>query len=285
MLRKERRAMAVRRMSKVVITLMVTAISCFMILCSMCRVDAMVDPSPDEENAKTVAAASNSSSGNSGANTGSSKTKNSASSGSTSGNSESSNSGSSSGSSNNSSGSTNGGTNGNSGSNSSDYDDDEDVLDENAFSTPGNATLGDMVKSSGSKDFYTIRTDNDNTFYLVIDHSGNMDNVYMLSTIDENDLKDFLENGEEDSGSFVLPETKTQQDEESESEVQTPAPETQKSRIPGIISLIVLIGMAIGGGVLFMQYRRRGSEPEEYLSENMEDDGLPTVNEDEEFLE
>ena len=275
MLRKERRAMVVRRMSKVVITLLVTAISCFMILCSMCWVDAMVDPSPDEENAKTVAAASNSSSRNSGANTGSSKTKNSASDGSTNGNAGSSSSGSS----NNSSGSTNGGSDNN------DSDDDEDVLDENAFSTPGNATLGDMVKSSGSKDFYTIRTDNDNTFYLVIDHSGNMDNVYMLSTIDENDLKDFLENGEEDSGSFVLPETKTQQGEESESEVQTPAPETQKSRLPGIISLIVLIGMAIGGGVLFMQYRRRDAEPEEYLSENMEDDGIPTVNEDEEFLE
>ena len=266
-------------MSKVVITLLVTAISCFMILCSMCRVDAMVDPSPDEENAKTVTVASNSSSGNSGANTGSSKTKNSASNGSTNGNAGRGNSGSSSGNSNNSGGSTSGG------SDNDDSDDDEDVLDENAFSTPGNATLGDMIKSSGSKDFYTIRTDNDNTFYLVIDHSGNMDNVYMLSTIDENDLKDFLEDGEEDSGSFVLPETKTQQDEESESEVQTPAPETQKGRLPGIISLIVLIGMAIGGGVLFMQYRKRGAEPEEYLSENMEDDGIPTVNEDEEFLE
>ena len=152
MLRKERRAMAVRRMSKVVITLLVTALSCFMILCSVCRVDAMVDPSPDEENAKTVTSTSNSSPGNSGTNTGSSKTKNSVSNGSIRGNSGSSNSGSSSGSSNNSSGSTNGGTNGetngNSGSNSSDYDDDEDVLDENAFSTPGNATLGDMIKSS-----------------------------------------------------------------------------------------------------------------------------------------
>ena len=47
--------MAVRRMSSIIAVLLVIAISGFFVLCSECQVDAMVDPSPTEEQAKTVA--------------------------------------------------------------------------------------------------------------------------------------------------------------------------------------------------------------------------------------
>ena len=48
--------MAVRRMSSIIAVLLVIAISGFFVLCSECQVDAMVDPSPTEEQAKTVSA-------------------------------------------------------------------------------------------------------------------------------------------------------------------------------------------------------------------------------------
>lgn len=261
--------MAVRRMSSIIAVLMVIAISGFFVLCSECQVDAMVDPSPSEEQAK-AASASASSQTQTDASTASKKTKKKSS--------ESTDNNSQSGSTSNSSADSV-----RSGSGNNNESDDEDVVDENAFTTPGNATLGDMIKSSGSKDFYTIRTDNDNTFYLVIDHSGNMDNVYMLSAIDENDLKDFLEEDVEDSGSIVLPETV--QPEQSESEADTAEKEPEKNSLPGIISLVLLIAGGIVGAVMFRKYRREAEEPEDDYSENMEDDGLPTVNEDEEFLE
>lgn len=262
MLRKVRRTMAVRRMNSIIAVLLIIAIAGFFVLCDMCQVDAMVDPSPTEEQAKSAASESNQT--DSSAGTKKSKTKsNSGSSASTGSNSQ--------------SGS---GSNDSTGSNDSD---DEDVVEENAFSTPGNATLGDMIKSSGSKDFYTIRTDNDNTFYLVIDHSGTMDNVYMLSAIDENDLKDFLEDDDESSGSLVLPETV--RPETTENVTETTEKEQEQSRIPGIISLVLLVAAGIAGVVLFRRYRRNAEEPEDDYSENMEGDGLPTVNEDEEFLE
>ena len=60
---------------------------------------------------------------------------------------------------------------------------------EPGFTTPGNGDLGDEIKNSSGKDFYTIHTKNNNTFYMVIDHSNNTENVYMLSLIDENDLE------------------------------------------------------------------------------------------------
>jgi len=55
--------------------------------------------------------------------------------------------------------------------------------------------------------------------------------------------------------------------------------------MPGIISLVLLVAAGIAGVVLFRRYRRNAEEPEDDYSENMEGDGLPTVNEDEEFLE
>ena len=254
--------MAARRMNSIIAILLILVLAGFVVICSMGTANAMVDPSPDEENAKTVQTASTDSGTSGSTSSDSSSTKKTK---------KSSNTSAGSG----GSGSTE------SDSNSDSDSDDEDVVEENAFSTPGNASLGDVIRDSDSKDFYTIKTDNDNTYYLVIDHAGSMDNVYMLSTIDEEDLKDFLE--ENSSGSLILPETQTQE-EALAVETQEPKPE-QKNNTSGIISLAIIVLAAIGGGIAFMRYRRRNEEPEDDYSEGMEDDGIPTINEDEEFLE
>ncbi len=252
--------MAVRRMNSIIAILLVLVLAGFVVICSMGTANAMVDPSPEEENAKTVQATSTDSGTSGSTSSDSSSTKKTKKS-------------------SNTSASSSGSTETDSDSNTD--SDDEDVVEENAFSTPGNASLGDVIRDSDSKDFYTIKTDNDNTYYLVIDHAGSMDNVYMLSTIDEEDLKDFLE--ENSSGSLILPETQTQE--------ETPAVDTQeqepeqKSKTSGIISLAVIALAAVIGGIAFMRYRRRNEEPEDDYSEGMEDDGIPTINEDEEFLE
>ena len=257
--------MAVRRMHSIIAVLMVLVIAGFFVICNMEQADAYVNPSAAEETAKTEqTAASDTKAKN--------KTESSAKAKKKSKSSEQNNNYN-----NNSSSAAE-----NSADSAQSDSDDEDILDENAFTTPGNASLGDVIRDSGSKDFYTIRTDNDNTYYLVIDHSGNMDNVYMLSTIDENDLKDFLEDESNISGSVILPEKTVT--EETEPAVETPEKEPEKNRLSGIISLVVLAAMGIAGFVFFKRYRRRQEEPEEDYTENMEDDGLPTVNEDEEFL-
>ena len=64
-----------------------------------------------------------------------------------------------------------------------------------AFTTPGNAQVQDDITEDGSKEFLTITTKNNNTFYLVIDRSASTENVYLLSQIDENDLQEFLKDG------------------------------------------------------------------------------------------
>ena len=91
------------------------------------------------------------------------------------------------------------------------------------FSVPGNGEVLDQITDGSSKEFYTIRTANNQTFYLVIDHAQNTDNVYMLSTIDENDLQEFT-TGE---GMTEKPEEKPPVIME-EPQTPTPEPEVQK---------------------------------------------------------
>ena len=153
---------------------------------------------------------------------------------------------------------------------------------EQAFSTPGNGDLGDAI-TSGKKDFYTIHTKNNNTFYLVIDHAGNVDNVYMLSLIDENDLAEFIteteKQPEKQQQTVVLPETTPQPTTEP---VITPEPKTENNS--NLMSLIVFA--VIGGGAAYFYFNvyKPRKEAEQIMSENLETggDGLPTVNEDNE---
>ena len=81
------------------------------------------------------------------------------------------------------------------------YSSDEavEVIEEEApFSIEGNGEVLDDVTSDGTKQFITVTTKNNETFFLVIDRSSNANNVYMLSMIDESDLSAFLEEGEEE---------------------------------------------------------------------------------------
>lgn len=155
----------------------------------------------------------------------------------------------------------------------------EEVTPEDAFSVPGNGEVVDHITKDSSKEFYTIRTANNNTFYLVVDKAQNTQNVYMLSTIDENDLQEFLDESEkkepETEPSVVIPET--EQPPEEKPEEEEPQKDGSKNMM-GVIGLVVLMGL---GGFYFLKIRPK-KETEEAPSENLEiGDGLETVNEDE----
>lgn len=156
--------------------------------------------------------------------------------------------------------------------------------EETPFSSPGNGDLGDEIKNSSKKDFYTIRTQNNNVFYLVIDHAGNTDNVYMLSLVDENDLAEFMDEKptvQEQTPAVVIPE-ETRPAEETPAPQET-QPETPEKSSAGLMMIIVLIVLAgVGGGYYYLKIYKPKKEEESWESEHMEtDDGLETVNEDE----
>lgn len=159
-----------------------------------------------------------------------------------------------------------------------------------AFSTPGNAQVQDDITEDSTKEFLTITTKNNNTFYLVIDRSASTENVYMLSQIDESDLKEFLDSGatiSEDTGapSVVLEENDTSSvtpgnEEETASEKEQE--NAQTGNIAGVLAILLVAG-AGAGAYYYFKIQKKKAESEEENSEGLElSDGLETVDEREE---
>lgn len=158
-----------------------------------------------------------------------------------------------------------------------------------AFSTPGNGQVQDDITDDSTKEFLTITTKNNNTFYLVIDRSTSSENVYMLSQIDENDLQEFLEEGtvtEITTETAVVLEENDTTSTEMEQETDPAQEENQKEDPDGNTSGILIILLLAGAGIgayYFFRFHRKKAEVEEEHSEGIEfSDGLETVDEREE---
>ena len=163
----------------------------------------------------------------------------------------------------------------------------------NALTPEGNLTLVDDVQqtesidSNGvvhSKQFVTLQSKNGNYFYLVIDRSGETENVYFLNLVDEADLMALMEGGE------VTPKTCTckdkciaghvdttcpicasnmtecagkepvqeQNDTDTEGNKEEQQPEEKKSTNPALIIVLVL---ALGGGAAYYFLKVKKNQP------------------------
>ena len=64
----------------------------------------------------------------------------------------------------------------------------------------GNMDLVDDVEQEAEgKQFLTVQTRNNNTFYIIIDRDKETENVYFLNLVDESDLNALLDDGEEET--------------------------------------------------------------------------------------
>ena len=134
-----------------------------------------------------------------------------------------------------------------------------EATESNAFTPDGNATILDEAESDQDKYFYTIQTENNNTFYIIIDKERASGNVYLLSLIDENDLMEFVTETEdtESTDTGAIPDVFTE-------ETITPTPEPQPGEDDGgevvddgtdggpnstvlLIALVVLGAIFLGG--------------------------------------
>ena len=157
---------------------------------------------------------------------------------------------------------------------------------DDAFSVDGNGEVLDNVTDEKSgKEFYTITTANNNTYFLIIDHSSNTKNVYMLSMIDENDLKEFLSEEEpeapEDTGtepSVDFGDEPSGDDTPDDSEPEEPK---KDNNILGTVLIILVLGAIAGGGYFYFKIYKPKKEAQ-IADEDMEyvDEGI-TINEDE----
>ena len=158
---------------------------------------------------------------------------------------------------------------------------------EQGFTTPGNGDLGDEITNSSGKDFYTIRTKNNNTFYMVIDHSNNTENVYMLSLIDENDLAEFMEQTEKETEAevtpaVIIPETPAPVETEAPKQPETEAVEPEKTSPLQNSNLLILgAGALVVALLYYFKIYKPGHEEDEGDDEGIEmGEGLPTEREE-----
>ncbi|MBQ7930449.1 MAG: DUF4366 domain-containing protein [Clostridia bacterium] len=141
-----------------------------------------------------------------------------------------------------------------------------------------NTTVQSMENEQKSKQFITVQTKNGNYFYIIIDRSGDTENVYFLNLVDEADLFALLEDGEpvpeeNEPAPICTCEEKCAVGEVNtdceicavkmkncggKEAVQTaPNPEPQQQKNNSGILLIVLF-LAVGGGaaVYFLKFRK-----------------------------
>lgn len=152
-----------------------------------------------------------------------------------------------------------------------------------AFSVTGNAQVQDENINSNSKEFFTITTKNNNTFYVVIDHAANVDNVHMLSQIDENDLQEFL--GEDQQGSSVVDvepdiviDENTNNDQKGQSEAEDSKKE-EKTLNLGALAVIFIIAILGIGIYVYMKFIKPEKD-----KEDGDDEGIETMEEND-FVE
>lgn len=134
------------------------------------------------------------------------------------------------------------------------------------FSMPGNGKLVDDAEDDGTtKQFLSVQTKNGNTFYIVVDRSGNTENVYMLSLVDENDLAEFIEADSEeeaDAEESVRPvlDLETSADTEAEDGQEEDDEKPEKSSGMGA-ALPVLLALGCGAaGLYYFKVLKPGKE-------------------------
>ena len=166
----------------------------------------------------------------------------------------------------------------------------EDGTDQGtAFTTPGNGEVKDDITDDSTKEFLTVTTKNNNTFYIVIDRSATSQNVYMLSQIDENDLSEFLDKDstatvvtpQPDKSKVVLDETNNE-DVDKEATVDPEKTASTKTNMGAMATILILALGGVAAYYYFKIYKPKKEEDEDDQPEGLETGGLEEVPDEEE---
>ena len=119
----------------------------------------------------------------------------------------------------------------------------KDTAEPNPFTPNGTGTVLDNATSEDEKEFYTIVTEDENVFYLVIDRQSTEENVYFLNAVTEKDLLALAEADPEPE--VTEPVVQPEPDPEP---VPEPEPEPEKDTAFPVGNLLMVAAVALVGG-------------------------------------
>lgn len=135
----------------------------------------------------------------------------------------------------------------------------------------GNMNLVDDYGSmeAGGKQFITVTTKKGNYFYIIIDRDDNgnetvhflnlVDEADLLSLMDEDEVKEYLETKVETEEPAVTPTVEEPATEEPEPEPAEPEQPEKKNNTTGVMAIVLII--ALGGIGGFLYYKTNKSKP------------------------
>lgn len=204
------------------------------------------------------------------------------------------------------------------------------MFDGTSLTPHGNMTLVDDILQDESyyvqdekvvkdKQFITVESKNGNYFYIIIDRSGDTENVYFLNLVDEADLLALMENGEKDTSAPTCtckdhcepgevntdcPVCKTNMSEcmgkqavktdaekdkqtDVDKDTDTQSEPAEKKSSSGLLALVLILILA-GGALYWFKFRKKkpdtkgSSDLDDYdFGEEDEDDAEYEVEPDE----
>lgn len=168
-------------------------------------------------------------------------------------------------------------------------DDEENILPEDATPTEPSDAKAEVTEHAdeSKKEFYTVKTDSEKVFYLIIDKSGENEQVYFLTEISERDLlnvtADTLQTLPQNSAitEMAIPnDTEEQTDmkdlfgqqEDTEADISTETeviiePDVTEEKEGNSMIVYIIMGIAavigIGAGYYFKVYKKKQEIAEE----------------------
>lgn len=128
--------------------------------------------------------------------------------------------------------------------------------------------------SADARQFITFQTKNGKTFYLIINHDEDSENVMLLTEVSEDDLLNMVEKKE-------APKQEVVKEEPVKEEVK-PEKKDEKSNLETYIILLLVVGGALGAGYYFKVVKKKEDKELEALEE--EDDDFFSEAESEEEI-
>lgn len=180
----------------------------------------------------------------------------------------------------------------------------------NALTPDGNLQLvDDVTEESDGKQFITVESKNGNTFYIVIDHDKDSENVYFMNLVDEADLMALIEDGEVtvkctceercvagnvDTTCPACKSDMTQctgvEQEEPEETVQIepteePAQEDSgKTNMTPVLAVLLVVILGAGGAVYYLKLRKQKPDTKGPVDLDDYDFGDEDEDEDEKYI-